>query len=48
MNLFYSKVTKWGSQMLSWQGGVRYFVETPGEGPEWGLRFACVLLFPGG
>jgi hypothetical protein len=48
VNLFYSKVTKWGSQMLSWQGGVRYFIETPGDGPEWGLRFTLTLLFPGG
>ena len=48
VNLMYSKVTKWGSQMVSYQGGVRYFIETPGEGPEWGLRFALILLFPGG
>ena len=47
LNLGYSKVTKWGSQMLSWQAGVRYFVETPGEGPDWGLRATLTLLFPG-
>ena len=47
VNLGYSKVTKWGSQMLSWQGGVRHFIETPGEGPEWGLRATLTLLFPG-
>ena len=48
VNLMYSKVTKWGSQLVSYQGGVRYFIETPGDGPEWGLRFALILLFPGG
>lgn len=31
LNLGYSKVTKWGSQMLSWQVGARYFVETRGQ-----------------
>jgi hypothetical protein len=46
VNLVYSKVTKVGSQMLSWAGGVRYFVETPGEGPEWGVRLVVTLLYP--
>ena len=46
VNLVYSKVTKVGSQMLSYAGGVRYFVQTPGEGPEWGLRLVLTLLFP--
>jgi hypothetical protein len=46
VNLVYSKVTKVGSQMLSYAGGVRYFAETPGEGPEWGLRLVLTLLFP--
>jgi hypothetical protein len=46
VNLVYSKVTKVGSQMLSYSGGVRYFVETPGEDPEWGLRLVLTLLFP--
>jgi hypothetical protein len=47
INLGYSKVTRWGRQMLSWQGGVRYFFETPGDGPDWGLRFTLTLLYPG-
>ena len=47
VNLVYSKVTKLGSQMLSWAGGVRYFVETPGDGPEWGDRLVLTLMFPG-
>ena len=48
VNLGYSQVTEWGSQRLSWQVGVRYFVETPGEGPDWGMRATLTLLFPGG
>ena len=35
LNVGYSKVTKVGHQMLSWQGGVRYYFETPGDGPDW-------------
>jgi hypothetical protein len=46
LNLGYSKVTHWGRQMVSWQGGVRVFLETPGDGPDWGLRFTLTLLFP--
>ena len=45
-NLTYSKVTKLGSQMVSFAGGVRYYLETPGHGPDWGLRFVVTLLFP--
>jgi hypothetical protein len=46
LNLDYSQVTRVGKQMLSWQGGVRYYFETPGKGPDWGLRFTLTLLFP--
>ena len=45
-NLMYSRVTKVGSQLLSYAGGVRYFIETPGDGPDWGLRVVVTLLFP--
>lgn len=45
-NAGYSKVTRLGSQMVSWQGGVRYWFETPAGGPDWGLRFTLTLLFP--
>ncbi|MBP9592324.1 MAG: transporter [Steroidobacteraceae bacterium] len=46
VNLMYSRVTKVGSQLLSYAGGVRYFIETPGDGPDWGLRVVVTLLFP--
>jgi hypothetical protein len=45
-NLGYSKVSKVGHQMVSWYGGVRYWVETPEGGPDWGLRFTLTLLYP--
>jgi hypothetical protein len=46
VNLSYSKVTRWGNQMVSLAGGVRGYLETPGEGPDWGLRFTITLLYP--
>lgn len=46
INVGYSKVTKLADQLVSWQGGVRYYVEAPDGGPEWGLRFTFTLLFP--
>ena len=46
MNLSYSKVTKFGDQLVSLQGGVRAYLERPDGGPDWGLRFAITLLFP--
>ena len=45
-NLGYSQVTKAGGQMLSWQVGVRGFVETPEGGPDWGVRATLTLLYP--
>lgn len=46
LNLGYSKVSKLGKQLVSWQGGVRGYLEAPDGGPEWGLRFTFTLLFP--
>jgi len=46
LNVGYSKVSKLGAQLVSWQGGVRYYLEAPDDGPEWGLRFGLTLLFP--
>ncbi|MEZ5565852.1 MAG: hypothetical protein R3F24_10185 [Gammaproteobacteria bacterium] len=45
-NLMYSKVTRMGKQMVSWQGGVRAYLDSPDGGPDWGLRFAFTLLYP--
>jgi hypothetical protein len=45
-NMQYSKVMKWGDQLVSVSGGARVWLETPGKGPDWGLRFVITLLFP--
>ena len=47
INIFYSKVSRIGKQMVSNQFGVKVFVKTPyGDGPDWGLRYTFTLLFP--
>jgi hypothetical protein len=46
MNLTYSKVLHFGRQTVSLAGGARYYFDTPGDGPDWGLRFVVTLLFP--
>jgi hypothetical protein len=46
-NAMISKVTKIGHQLVSIQGGVRYYLDSPDTGAEgWGLRAAVTLLFP--
>ena len=47
LNLVASKVTKVGDQLVSFGGGVRYWVDAPEAGPEGvGVRFVMTLLFP--
>lgn len=46
LNVGFSKVSRIGRQMVSYQGGVRYYVEAPDNGAEWGLRFTFTLLYP--
>lgn len=46
LNLGYSKVSRIGKQLVSYQGGVRYYLEAPDSGAEWGLRFTFTLLYP--
>ena len=46
VNIMYSKVSRIGSQIVSYQGGVRGYLDTPDGGPDWGLRFAFTLLYP--
>ena len=46
LNLGYSKVTRWGQQMVSLQGGVRWYPTAFGDGPGWGVRFTVTLLYP--
>jgi len=46
INISFSKVSRIGSQLVSFAGGVRGYVETPDGGPDWGVRFALTLLYP--
>jgi hypothetical protein len=46
LNLGYSKVSRIGKQLVSYQGGVRYYLEAPDSGAEWGVRFTFTLLYP--
>ena len=47
LNFMVAKLNRFGNQMVSIQGGVRYWLESPASGPEGlGLRFAVTLLFP--
>lgn len=46
LNLSYSKVTKFGSQLVSLSAGARYYLEKPDNGADWGVRVVFTLLFP--
>ena len=46
VNFMYAKVTKFGDQLVSLQGGVRLYAAKPDGGPDWGLRFVVTLLYP--
>jgi hypothetical protein len=47
LNLSVSKVTKFGSQLVSVGGGLRYWVDGPQSGPHGlGVRLTLTLLFP--
>jgi hypothetical protein len=47
VNLMVSKLVRFDNQMVSFKGGIRYWVKSTDSGPEeLGLRFAVTLLFP--
>lgn len=46
LNVGYSKVSRIGNQLVSYQGGLRYYLEAPDGGARWGLRFTFTLLYP--
>ena len=46
LNCFGSKVMKFGSQLVSLQGGLRAYLETPDGGPDWGFRLQLTFLYP--
>lgn len=46
LNLMVSQLVKIGKMPVQFQVGGRYYAERPAGGPDWGLRFAVVFLFP--
>lgn len=46
VHLIVSQLFKIGDQPVQAFVGARYQVETPGGGPEWGMRFGLTFLFP--
>lgn len=46
INLSVSQVLKLGDRLLSVAGGVRAYVVSPTNGPDWGVRLTVTLLFP--
>jgi hypothetical protein len=46
INLQFSRIFKFGDQPVSLGIGPRYYIETPPNGPRWGVRGAATLLFP--
>ena len=47
VNLGVSKLLRLGQQIVTIQGGVRYWADSPDNGPDdWGARLAFTLLFP--
>ena len=48
LNLMVSHIYNFGKQPVSLAVGGRYYVETPEDGPDWGLRAIVTFLFPTG
>ena len=48
VNALVSQVLKIGDQPVQVFAGLRYYLETPTGGPDWGVRFGFTFLFPKG
>ena len=46
INATVSQLVKIAGKPVQFQLGARYYAEKPGDGPDWGLRFAVTFLFP--
>lgn len=46
INLMVAQLVKLGKQPVQFQVGGRYYAEHADNGPEWGLRFSVIFLFP--
>lgn len=47
-NLSVAQLVKLGRQPAQIGGGLRYYLESPSGGPDWGFRLSLTLLFPAG
>lgn len=47
-NLSVAQLVKLGPQLVQVGGGLRYYLESPSGGPDWGFRLSLTLLFPAG
>jgi hypothetical protein len=46
INLMVAQLLKIGGMPIQFQVGGRYYADRPEGGPDWGLRFAVIFLFP--
>jgi hypothetical protein len=46
LNFIVSQLVVLGDQPVQFFGGMRYYLDKPNNGPEWGLRFGVTFLFP--
>jgi hypothetical protein len=46
INLFVTQLVKIHGKPVSLQAGVRYYLDKPDGGPDWGIRFGVTLVFP--
>jgi hypothetical protein len=46
VNVIVQQLVKIGNRPVAFALGARYYVDKPADGPDWGLRFAVILLFP--
>jgi len=46
LNFMIQQIVKIGDQPVALSAGARYYADKPEGGPDWGLRFAVIFLFP--
>jgi len=46
LNFMIQQIVKIGDQPIALTAGARYYADKPEGGPDWGLRFAVIFLFP--
>ena len=46
LNFMIQQIVKIGDQPIALTVGARYYADKPDGGPDWGLRFALIFLFP--